>query len=135
MRHLLQCIVIIGASMVLGMTGCTLKGTVKQITDTTSNITGTTSGAAWWSEDGQIKPDFKAVAFATINQNNLQQDIAAGQGEYLTSMSVLLSVLENRRSAFFSAAQARYAQEAGGEALELEKLLLLLQNAAIASLR
>lgn len=135
MRHLVQCVVIISASMVLGIAGCTLKGTVKEITDTTSNITGTTSGAAWWSEDGQINPDFKAVAFATINQNNLQQDIAAGQGEYLTSMSVLLSVLENRRSAFFSAAQARYAQETGGKALELETLLPLLQNAAVASPR
>jgi hypothetical protein len=28
-------------------TGCTTKATIDQITDTTSNITGTTSGAAW----------------------------------------------------------------------------------------
>jgi hypothetical protein len=44
------------------LSGCTIKATIDQIIDTTSNITGTTSGAAWWSEDGQIKPDFKTMA-------------------------------------------------------------------------
>jgi hypothetical protein len=115
-------------------TGCTIKGTLNQITDTTSNITGTTSGAAWWNEDGQIKPDFKIVAFAASNQANLQQDIAAGRGEYLTSMSVLLGVPESRQPMFFSAAQAGYAQVAGGPSAGPERLLPFLQTAA-ASLR
>jgi hypothetical protein len=96
----------------LQSTGCTIKGTVNQITDTTSNITGTTSGTAWWNEDGQITPGLKAAAFATINHKNLQQDVAAGQGEYLTSMSALLGVPEERQPAFFSAAQAGYARAA-----------------------
>ena len=116
-------------------TGCTIKGTVKQITDTTSNITGTTSGAAWWNEDGQIKPDFKITAFATANRANLQQDIAAGQGEYLTSMSVLLGVPEDRQPVFFSSAQAGYATLSEGQTLELETLLPFLQNVAVASAR
>jgi hypothetical protein len=119
MRHLLQCVVIASASMVLGTTGCTLKGTVKQITDTTSNVTGTTSGAAWWSEDGQIKPDFKAAAFASFNQANLQQDLAAGRGEYLASMSRLLGVPKDREPEFFSAAQAVYAETVGKDSAAL----------------
>jgi len=122
----------LAALALLQSTGCTIKGTVNQITDTTSNITGTTSGAAWWNEDGQITPGFKATAFATINHNNLQQDIAAGRGEYLTSMSALLGVPVDRRSAFFSAAQAGYAQAAGQQ---LETLLPFLQNTALVSLR
>jgi len=116
-------------------TGCTIKGTVKQITDTTSNITGTTSGAAWWNEDGQIKPDFKITAFAAANRANLQQDIAAGQGEYLASMGVLLGVPENRQPAFFSSAQAGYARIPEGQIMELETLLPFLQNVAVASAR
>lgn len=115
--------------------GCTIKGTLNQITDTTSNVTGTTSGAAWWNEDGQIKPNFKAAAFAAINHNNLQQDIAAGRGEYLTSMSVLLGVPEDRRSVFFSAAQTGYARVFGGQILELATLLPFLQNTAVDSLQ
>ncbi len=123
MRLLLQCVVIAGASMVLGTSGCTTKATIDQITDTTSNITGTTSGAAWWSEDGQIKPDFKAMAFVSFNHANLQQDLAAGQGEYLASMSRLLGVPTDRQSDFFSAAQAGYAKTLDQEPLALLTLL------------
>ncbi len=125
----------LAALSLLFTTGCTIKGTVKQITDTTSNITGTTSGAAWWNEDGQIKPDFKITAFATANRANLQQDIAAGHGEYLASMGVLLGVPEDRQPAFFSSAQAGYARIPEGQIMELETLLPFLQNAAVASAR
>jgi hypothetical protein len=116
----------------LPVTGCSIKATLNQITDTTSNITGTTSGAAWWNEDGQITPGFKATAFATINYKNLEQDIAAGQGEYLMSMSELLGVPVDRRPMFFSASQAGYAQAAGQHP---ETLLAFLQNAALVSSR
>lgn len=112
----------------LQSTGCTLKGTVNQITDTTSNVTGTTSGAAWWNEDGQITPGFKAAAFATINHRNIEQDISAGRGEYLNSIGVLLGVPEARRSAFFSAAQAGYAQAAEQHR---DTLLPFLQSTAL----
>jgi len=125
----------IAALGLLLTTGCTIKGTVNQITDTTSNITGTTSGAAWWNEDGQIKPDFKITAFAAANRANLQQDIAAGRGEYLASMSVLLGVSEDRQPVFFSSAQAGYARISDGQILELETLLPFLQNVAVASLQ
>lgn len=104
-------------------TGCTIKSTIKQITDTTSNITGTTSGAAWWSEDGQIRPDFKAMAFVTFNHANLQQDLAAGRGEYLASMSRLLGVSADRQSEFFSVAQTGYAKTVDQEPTALFTLL------------
>jgi hypothetical protein len=116
----------------LGATGCTLKATINQTTDTTSNITGTTSGQAWWNEDGQIKPDFKTTAFVTLNQENLQQDLAAGRGEYLASVSTLLGVPQDRQSAFFSAVQASYTETAGTDSTAL---LALLRNTSIPFVR
>jgi hypothetical protein len=110
MRTRLQCVAALGASLLLGLTGCTVKGTINQITDTTSNVTGTTSGAAWWNEDGQLKPDFKATAFVTFNQANLIQDLAAGRGEYLGSVSRLLGIPADRQAAFSSAVQSNYSQ-------------------------
>ena len=112
MRNILHWVMIASASLALTGTGCTVKGTINQITDTTSNVTGTTSGAAWWNEDGQIKPDFKATAFVTFNQANLIQDLAAGRGEYLGSVSRLLGIPADRQAAFSSAAQSNYSQVA-----------------------
>lgn len=109
MQNYVRCLAAVGASLVFGVTGCTIKSTVKQITDTTSNVTGTTSGEAWWNEDGHLKPDFKTTAFVSLNYDNLQQDLAAGQGEYLASVSRLLGVPGHQESAFFSEAQAGYA--------------------------
>ena len=112
MRNILHCVMIASACLSLTGTGCTVKGTINQITDTTSNVTGTTSGAAWWNEDGQLKPDFKATAFVTFNQANLIQDLAAGRGEYLGSVSRLLGIPADRQAAFSSAAQSNYSQVA-----------------------
>ena len=124
MRHVGRFLAI---ALLLGSTGCTIKATLNQTTDTTSNITGTTSGAAWWSEDGQIKPDFKTTAFVTFNQANLSQDLAAGRGEYLGSVSRLLGIPTDRQPAFSSAAQANYAQMADRNS---EALLVLLRETA-----
>jgi hypothetical protein len=123
MRTVFGCILIAAVGSILGTTGCTLKATIKQTTDTTSNITGTTFGQAWWNEDGQIKPDFRTTAFVTLNQDNLQQDLAAGQGEYLSSVSRLLGIPEERQPAFFSNIQANYAETVGKDPAALLTLL------------
>jgi small-conductance mechanosensitive channel len=116
---------------VLQTTGCSIKATIDQTTDTTSNITGTTSSVrSWFTEDGLMKAAFKATAFVSFNQENLTQDLAAGRGEYLTSMGVLLGVPSDRQPAFLSAAQTRYAQEAGRSAQDPASLLALLQDTA-----
>ena len=132
MRTILGCVLIGTMSMILVTTGCTIKATIKEITDTTSNITGTTSGQAWWNEDGQLKPDFKATAFVALNQENLQQDLAAGRGEYLSSVSRLLGVPEEQQSTFFSTIQANYA-----ETIEKDPaaLLALLRNTSMPFIR
>jgi hypothetical protein len=123
MRTILGCILVGTMSVMLVTTGCTVKATIKQITDTTSNVTGTTSGSAWWNEDGQIKPDFKATAFVTLNQENLRQDLAAGRGEYLTSVSRLLDIPEEQQPVFFSTVQAGYAETVDQDPAALLTLL------------
>lgn len=90
------------------LTGCTITGTIEEILDTTSNVTVSTSGRTWWGEDGLVKSEYKAIAFAAYNQSNVEQDIAKGRGEYLASLSSLLGVNENERSAFAAGAQSRF---------------------------
>ena len=76
--------------------------------DTTSNVTVSTSGRTWWNEDGLLKAEHKAIAFAAYNHSNVDQDSAKGRGEYLASLSALLGVSENERSAFAAGAQSRF---------------------------
>jgi len=90
-KHHCRAIVALGSlSFLFLLTACTLKGTTQQITDTTSNITASTSGRIWWNEDGLLKPEHKLAAFAAYNARNLEQDLARGQGEYLASLEILM---------------------------------------------
>jgi hypothetical protein len=84
---------------------CTLKGTIKETTDTTSNITGTTSGRTWFTEDGLLHPEHKLTAFMALNQTNVEQDLARGQGEYVTSLGTLLGLSGDQQAAFHAKAQ------------------------------
>jgi len=99
--------VIVPLLMLVG-SGCTLKSTVKQTTDTTSNITGTTSGRTWFNEDGLLNPEHKLIAFATFNEANVEQDLARGQGEYLTSLGTLMGLPNDRQAAFQTKAQGAF---------------------------
>lgn len=79
-----------GLSCMLLLSACSFKATFKETTDTTSNITGTTSGRVWWNEDGLLKPEHKVAAFTAYNAHNLEADLARGQGEYLASLGALI---------------------------------------------
>jgi hypothetical protein len=95
------------AVLALVVSACTFKGTTKETTDTTSNITGTTSGKSWF-EGGLVRKDQAVNAFADLNFENLKQDMAMGRGEYLASLSTLMGVIPAHQDEFFSLTQARY---------------------------
>jgi hypothetical protein len=97
-----------GLSCMLLLSGCSFKATFKETTDTTSNITGTTSGRVWWNEDGLLKPEHKVAAFTAYNAQNLEEDLARGQGEYLASLGTLMAHSES--SSFQPFAQDTYSR-------------------------
>ena len=97
-----------GLSCMLLLSACSFKATFKETTDTTSNITGTTSGRVWWNEDGLLKPEHKVAAFTAYNAQNLEEDLARGQGEYLASLGRLMAFSE--ASSFQPFAQDAYSR-------------------------
>jgi hypothetical protein len=97
-----------GTVLLLFAPGCTLKGTTNEIVDTTSNITGSTSGRTWFTEDGILHPEHKLTAFTALNQANVEQDLARGQGEYLTSLGTLLGLSDDEQAAFHAKAQGAF---------------------------
>ena len=95
-------------ALLLFTSSCTLKGTIKETTDTTSNVTGTTSGRTWFNEDGMLNPEHKLTAFTALNQTNVEQDLARGEGEYLTSLGTLLGLSNGQQAAFHAKAQGAF---------------------------
>lgn len=78
------------------------------VTETVKDILSSTTPGDWFTGDGLLKPDQKVNAFVAFNLENLKQDMARGHGEYLTSLSSLLGVPQDRQASFFAYAQSRY---------------------------
>jgi len=114
--------------LALAVSACTFKATTKETTDTTSNITGTTSGKSWF-EGGLVKTGEELNAFAELNFDNLKQDMAAGHGEYLASLSALMGIAPAHQAEFFSLAQANYTALIHSERTTPAEMLLTLNRA------
>jgi hypothetical protein len=75
----------------------------------TTDVTSSTSGKTWFTEEGIVRDQYKLTAFATLNFQNLKQDMAQGRGEYLTSMGMLMGVPRDHQTEFFALTQQKYS--------------------------
>ena len=121
-RHIVT--VLSGAAvLVLSLSACS-------ITETINNILSSTSGRSWFTEDGLVKEDQRVNAFMAFNFENVKQDMANGQGEYLDSLSTLMGIPQDRRASFYAHAQSRYPFVMEHHSNPQETLALLVANAS-----
>jgi hypothetical protein len=73
-----------------------------------SQTFGISSGTSGCTNDGTIFASEKVNVFATVNFNNLAQEMAQGQGEHLTSLATLMGIPAEQHGVFFSMAQEKY---------------------------
>jgi Protein of unknown function (DUF3015) len=109
------------AGLMLSLSACS-------ITETINNILSSTSGRSWFTEDGLVKENQKVNAFMAFNFENVKQDMANGQGEYLDSLSALMGIPQDRRAAFYAHAQSRYPFVLEHQSNPQETLALLVTN-------
>ena len=109
------------AALVLSLSACS-------ITETINNILSSTSGRSWFTEDGLVKEDQKVNAFIAFNFENVKQDMANGQGEYLDSLSTLMGIPQDRRASFYAHAQSSYPFVLKHHSSPQETLALLVKN-------
>ena len=97
--------------LVLASTGFVLSAcnTTKATVDTFAKFTSSTSPGEWLNADGVIHESQKARLFAAVAFENLEQDIARGNGEYLTSLAVLLKVPAGKQDEFRMHSQSNYS--------------------------
>jgi len=114
------------AALVLSLSACS-------ITETINNILSSTSGRSWFTEDGLVKEDQRVNAFMAFNFENVKQDMANGQGEYLASLSTLMGIPQDRRASFYAHAQSRYPFVMEHQSNPQETLALLVTNSSPAA--
>ena len=103
----------------LGGSACTV------MIDPSSGSSATTAGnnsSAFMDRQQQI------TEFAHVNLLRLKQDMAAGQGEYLSSLATLLKVEPDRQSEFFAFAQEKFTTLFPSDQTTAEEMLVALNR-------
>ena len=93
------------ASVGLVISAC---NTSKATVDTFAKFTSSTSPGDFINADGVIQESQKARLFTAVVFENLEQDIARGNGEYLTSLAVLLKIPSGEQDGFRTLSQSQY---------------------------
>jgi len=73
-----------------------------------SNTFGISFGTSGCTNDGKVWAQHKVTMFASINFENLSQEMAQGRGEHLTSLATLMGVPAEQQAEFFAMTQERY---------------------------
>ncbi len=88
------------------------KSILMQHLGSTSNVPsqpfGISSGTSGCTNNGKIVKEEQATVFASLNFENLSQEMAQGRGEHLVSLATLMGVPPDLQSEFFSLAQDHY---------------------------
>ena len=114
--------------LVLASTGFVVSAcnTSKATVDTFAKFTSSTSPGEWLNADGVIRESQKARLFTAVAFENLEQDIARGNGEYLTSLAVLLKIPSGKQDEFRMHSQRTYSLLFAHDLQTAEKLLATL---------
>ena len=111
------------ASVGLAVSGC---NTSKATVDTFAKFTSSTSPGEWIDADGVIQESQKARLFAAVAFENLEQDIARGNGEYIRSLAVLMKIPPGEQDEFRSLSQRQYFRLFASDRRTAESLLTTL---------
>jgi ssDNA-specific exonuclease RecJ len=113
------------ASVGLVVSAC---NTSKATVDTFAKFTSSTSPGDWINADGVIQESQKARLFAAVTFENLEQDIARGNGEYLRSLAVLMKIPASEQDEFRSLSQKQYSRLFASDQRTAESMLTTLTN-------
>ena len=102
--------------------------TSKATVDTFAKFTSSTSPGEWIDADGVIQDSQKARLFTAVAFENLEQDIARGQGEYINSLAVLLKIPPGDQDEFRSLSQGNYPLLFASDRRNAESLLATLPS-------
>lgn len=89
---------------------------------------GITSGTSGCTNDGFVMHDQRVSVFASVNFENLKQDMAQGRGEHLSSLAQLMEIPAEQQGAFFALTQEKHAVLFASEATTSTEMLMALNR-------
>lgn len=87
------------------------------------------TGISGCTNNGMIVKEKQTTMFASLNFENLSQEMAQGHGEHLASLAKLMGVPSERQAEFFALAQDRYLSLMQEEDVSPKAMLTALQAA------
>ena len=135
MRHLMRAalLLLLILPLTLTLSSCTLKATLDTTSDGLTNFLSSTTPGAWFTSEGLVKDQHKVTAFTTLNFQNLKEDMARGQGEYLISLGTLIGVPADYQAEFSALAQAKYPSLVSSDRTTPGEMLVALSRELSAS--
>src|SRR5438094_9473043 len=73
-----------------------------------SQTFGISTGTSGCTNDGKVWAEHKVTMFASINFEDLSQEMAQGRGEHLASLATLMGVPAEHQAEFFAMTQEKY---------------------------
>jgi Protein of unknown function (DUF3015) len=73
-----------------------------------STTFGISTGTSGCTSSGKVMSEHKATMFASLNFENLSQEMAQGEGEHLASLATLLNIPPEHQAEFFALTKERY---------------------------
>lgn len=126
----------LGTQVWAGQSGLIPKVLGATTNGTSGNQTfGITSGTLGCSQDGVVKAELRRAQFASANLDQLAAEIAAGDGESLTTLASLYNVSAADRAAFNQLAQRHYSALFAAESVTTGDVLAALEAAMAADAR
>ena len=73
-----------------------------------SQTFGISTGTSGCTNDGKVWAEHRVTMFASINFEDLSQEMAQGRGEHLASLATLMGVPAEHQAEFFALTQEKY---------------------------
>lgn len=105
MGRTFYCLLSVG--ICLSLSAC---NTTKATMDSTVKFFSSTSPDSMFTADGMVEQRQKVNLFAGVSYENLRQEAAAGEGQYVTSLATLYQVPREKHRAFGQLLQRKHGE-------------------------
>ena len=104
-----QKLILSTTTLALALSSCAFTDTTTETVQNTSDATTDFSSSTSPRSDSKADKETAASVFTALNFNRIREDMAAGGGEHLASLAVLLDIPKARQATFFTLTREKFS--------------------------